>query len=104
VTTTASPPPPPPPKEVPGSAVPPPVAPPVDLNNAGPPMPEQNAGDVSGVLPQSQEKSNPMENCLEQVSIFYIFFVTHLKPTDKNVCDNYVQYSLIKSTKKPLKA
>jgi hypothetical protein len=69
----APPPPPPaptaPPKEIlPQRGSSQPVAPPVvDLNNAAPKMPEQNIGDVSGGFSHAAaEKSNPMDNCLEQ--------------------------------------
>ena len=71
--TTAPPPPPVPPKEVSPAPVAPPAVPPVvDLNNAQPKMPEQNAGDVSGGIlspPLTQDKTNPMENCLEQSGV-----------------------------------
>ena len=68
-TAPPAPPPPQPPKDVsPPIGSLPAVPPVVDLNNAGPKMPEQNAGDVSGISSSlsAADKSNPMDNCLEQ--------------------------------------
>lgn len=85
VKVTPAPPPPPPaaPKEVLPQPTPPPPGPPaIDLNNVQPSPPEQATGDVSGgSLPQGPDKSNPMENCLEQSGVDWC-----------NICDKpYVQ-------------
>ena len=66
VTTPTPPPPPPIEVSVPAGGVSVPVVPPVVVDyNVAPKIPEQNIGDVTSSS-SAAEKSNPMENCLEQ--------------------------------------